>query len=46
MIFWISQGFLGDKLTQGIMEPDQLRLEYSEWIDVMERMMTRKGLSE
>jgi len=46
MIFWISQGFLGDKLTQGIMEPDQLRREFSEWIDVMERMMTRKGRSE
>lgn len=43
MIFWISQGFLGEKLAQGMAQPETLRQEFSEWIDVMERMMTRKG---
>jgi len=43
MIFWISQGFLGDKLAQGMAEPEQLQREFSEWIDIMERLMTEKG---
>lgn len=41
LIFWISQGFLGDMLAQGMKEPEQLRLEYAEWIDVMENLLTR-----
>ena len=41
MIFWISQGFLEEKRRMGL-EPEQLRQEFSEWIDVMERLMTRK----
>ena len=41
MIFWISQGFLEEKRRMGL-EPEQLRQEFSEWISVMERLMTRK----
>lgn len=43
MIFWISQGFLGDKLAQGMAQPEKLRQEFAEWIDLMERLMTDKG---
>jgi TetR/AcrR family transcriptional regulator len=43
MIFWISQGFLGDQLARGMAEPQTLRQEYTTWIDLMERMMTDKG---
>ena len=46
MIFWISQGFLGDKLSQGMADPATLQLEYAEWIDLMERLMTQNGGSE
>ena len=43
MIFWISQGFLGDKLAQGMAQPETLKQEFAEWIDLMERLMTDKG---
>ncbi len=43
IIFWISQGFLGEKLASGLADPAELEREYSEWIDVMERMMTQNG---
>ena len=43
MIFWISQGFLGDKIAQGMAQPETLRQEFAEWIDLMERLMTDKG---
>ena len=46
MIFWISQGFLGDKLAQGMAQPETLQREFSEWIDLMERLMTDKGGDE
>ena len=42
MIFWISQGFLGDKIAQGMAQPETLRQEFAEWIDLMERLMTDK----
>jgi AcrR family transcriptional regulator len=41
IIFWISQGFLEEKRRMGL-EPEQLQQEFSEWIDVMERLMTRR----
>lgn len=46
MIFWISQGFLGEKLAQGLADPAVLQREYAEWIDLMERLMTQNGGSE
>lgn len=46
MIFWISQGFLGDQLARGMAEPQTLRQEYTTWIDLMERLMTDKGEDE
>ena len=42
MIFWISQGFLGDRRASGLLEPETLKREYSEWIDVMERLLQSK----
>ena len=42
MIFWISQGFLGDKLAAGMLEPETLKREYAEWIDFMERLLLQK----
>jgi AcrR family transcriptional regulator len=46
MIFWISQGFLGDELAQGMAQPETLKREFAEWIDLMERLMTDKGEDE
>ena len=46
MIFWISQGFLGEKLAQGMADPTVLQREYAQWIDLMERLMTQNGGSE
>jgi AcrR family transcriptional regulator len=43
MIFWVSQGFLGDKLARGTENPETLKQEFSEWIDLMERLMTQPG---
>ena len=42
LIFWISQGFLGDKLAAGMLEPETLKREYAEWIDIMERLLQQK----
>ena len=42
LIFWVSQGFLGDKLACGLLEPETLKREYAEWIDVMERLLLQK----
>jgi AcrR family transcriptional regulator len=46
LIFWISNGFLADQLALGMTEPERVRQEYLDWIDVMERLMTRKGNDE
>jgi len=42
LIFWMSQGFLGDKLAGGLLEPEALKREYTEWIDIMERLLLKK----
>ena len=46
MIFWISQGFLGEKLARGIASPEELKREFSEWIDLMEKLMTDQRKDE
>ena len=43
MIFWISQGFLGDQLAQGIAEPEALKQGYLEWVDTLEYLLKEKG---
>ena len=43
IIFWISQGFLGEQLTRGIVEPEILKIEYLEWIDTMELLLKEKN---
>lgn len=43
MIFWISQGFLGEQLAHGMTEPETLKKEYLEWIDTMELLLREKS---
>ena len=43
MIFWISQGFLGDQLARGITEPEALKQAYLEWVDLMELLLKERG---
>ena len=42
MIFWISQGFLGDQLARGIAEPEALKQAYLEWVDLMELLLKER----
>ena len=43
MIFWISQGFLGDQLARGVAEPETLKQAYLEWVDLMELLLKERG---
>ncbi len=43
MIFWISQGFLGDQLALGIERPEALKQAYLEWVDLMELLLKERG---
>ena len=43
MIFWISQGFLGDQLARGGAEPEALKQAYLEWVDLMELLLKERG---
>lgn len=43
MIFWISQGFLGDQLALGIAQPEALKQAYLEWVDLMELLLKERG---
>ena len=43
MIFWVSQGFLGDQLAHGISEPEALKQGYLEWVDTLEHLLKEKG---
>ena len=43
MIFWISQGFLGDQLARGDSEPEPLKQAYLEWVDLMELLLKERG---
>ena len=42
MIFWISQGFLGDQLARGIAKPEALKQAYLEWVDLMELLLKER----
>jgi AcrR family transcriptional regulator len=46
MIFWISQGFLGEQLATGMAEPEILKQEYLEWIDMMELLLKEQDVGE
>ena len=43
MIFWISQGFLGDQLARGDSEPEPLKQAYLEWVYLMELLLKEIG---
>ena len=42
MIFWISQGFLGDQLARGMARPEALKQAYLEWVDLMELLLKER----
>lgn len=42
LISWVSEGFLEEKLTKGISEPETLKREYLEWIDLFEKLLGEK----
>ncbi len=46
MIFWISEGFLGEQLARGMTEPETLRKEYLNWIDTMELLLRENSEDE
>ena len=46
LIFWVSQGFLGEKIAQGIASPAELKREFCGWIELMERLMTDRQEDE
>lgn len=39
LIFWISQGYLEEKLHQDEIEPDLLEKGYEEWVDILELLL-------
>ncbi|MEL7566475.1 MAG: hypothetical protein AAGU27_16545 [Dehalobacterium sp.] len=39
VIFWISQGYLEEKLYRDEIDPDQLEKGYAEWIDILEILL-------
>lgn len=39
LLFWVSQGFLEEKLKGGMAEPEELREEFETWIDLLERLL-------
>lgn len=43
MIFWVSQGFLEDRLSRGLTEPDALKKAYLEWVDTLEMLLKERG---
>jgi TetR/AcrR family transcriptional regulator len=42
IIFWISQGYLEDKLYREDIAPDGLERGFEEWIDVLETLLKNK----
>lgn len=39
VIFWISQGYLEERLYRDEIDPDQLEKGYEEWIDILEILL-------
>ena len=42
LILWVSQGFLEEKRNANSTEPETLKLEYGQWIDILERLLTKE----
>jgi TetR/AcrR family transcriptional regulator len=43
LIRWISEGFLEEKLKTGDTDPEKLKREYTDWIDIMEYLLKEEG---
>ncbi len=39
IIFWVSQGYLEEKLFKDEIDPDQLEKGFAEWIDILEVLL-------
>lgn len=39
LLFWVSQGFLEEKLKDGMAAPEELWREFETWIDLLERLL-------
>lgn len=39
IIFWVSQGYLEDRLYQGGIGPDSLERDFEQWIDILELLL-------
>ncbi len=39
VIFWVSQGYLEEKLFKDEIDPDQLEKGFAEWIDILEILL-------
>ena len=42
IIFWISQGYLEEKLYQNEIDPDELEQGFEKWIDILEALLNDK----
>ncbi len=45
IIFWISQGYLEEKLYADDIDPDRLEQGFEKWIDILEILLKRQGAS-
>lgn len=43
VIRWVSEKFLEEKLKSGETEPEQMKREYTDWIDLLERILKEEG---
>lgn len=43
LILWVSQGFLEEKRNANSTEPETLKQEYAQWVDILERLLTKEG---
>ena len=43
LILWVSQGFLEEKRNMNDTKPEMLKHEYAQWIDILERLLTKEG---
>lgn len=46
LIFWVSQGFLEEKLQSGETEPNALWREYDRWIGILELLLRSEQTSQ
>ncbi len=46
IIFWVSQGFLEERLYQGEIHPERLEADFEEWVDVLETVLGENARGE